>query len=170
MRRYSGVRFSIALLASVVGCAGTPEPVPVVAEPMDLALLQGEWRGEYRASTVRRSGSILFRLEAGSDTAFGDVVMIPADADRPLGPPDLQGGPEADPSRPQVLRIAFVRVEKGTVSGTLEPYRDPDCGCAVSTTFTGTLEGDEISGTFVAVRGAGGGRFSGSWRVSRVRP
>lgn len=170
MTRHSGVRFSIVLLVSVVGCTGSPEPVPVVAEPMDLATLQGEWRGEYRAPTVRRSGSILFRLEAGSDTAFGDVVMIPADADRPLGPPDLEVGPEGDPSRAQVLRIAFVRVESGTVSGTLEPYRDPECGCAVSTTFTGRLEGDEITGTFVAVRGAGGGRFSGSWRVRRVSP
>jgi hypothetical protein len=65
-----------------------------------------------------------------------------------------------------VLRIRFVRVDGGKVSGTLQPYRDPDCGCSVYTTFEGTVEGDVIEGTFVA-RHADGPLFRGTWLVMR---
>ncbi|MFN2566944.1 MAG: hypothetical protein ABR499_18250 [Gemmatimonadaceae bacterium] len=66
----------------------------------------------------------------------------------------------------EVLRVAFVRVAAGQVSGMLEPYVAPDCQCQVTTSFTGTVQGDVIEGTFVT-RGAAGLEQSGRWRVSR---
>ena len=52
---------------------------------------------------------------------------------------------------PQVLRIDFVQAARGQISGRLQPYRDPACGCILSTTFEGKLEGNQIAGTFVTV-------------------
>jgi hypothetical protein len=67
----------------------------------------------------------------------------------------------------QVLRIAFVRIAGGEVAGTLDPYTDPECKCTVQTTFTGTLRGNTIEGTFVT-RGAELPREqAGRWKVTR---
>lgn len=66
----------------------------------------------------------------------------------------------------QVLRIAFVRVAGGNVTGTLDPYTDPECQCTVQTTFTGTLRGNTIEGTFVT-RGPLPREQTGRWRVTR---
>ena len=68
----------------------------------------------------------------------------------------------------QVLRIAFVRVAGGAVSGTLDPYTDPDCKCTVQTTFTGTLRGTTIEGTFVTRGSQLPNEQSGRWRVTRT--
>jgi hypothetical protein len=67
-----------------------------------------------------------------------------------------------------VLHVTFVRVAEGRVSGALEPYTAPDCQCVVSTTFSGSLRGDVVDGTFVT-RGANGLEQSGRWRVTRRR-
>ena len=119
---------SLAVVAVVaVGCSGAPAPVPVVGAPSDLEQLAGEWGGDYRGETSGRSGSMVFKLSAGADTASGDVVMIP----RERRPERL---PTQDPSAglpiaraPEVLSIAFVRAAGGGVSGRLVPYRDPEC-------------------------------------------
>jgi hypothetical protein len=123
----------------------------------------GEWSGEYDAGATGRAGSIVFDLRSVTDTARGDVIMIPRTSGRvPVrqdarSPMERHGG--------QVISISSLRVAGGEISGTLAPYTDPDCSCTVRTTFTGTLHGDTIDGTFVT-RGAGREQ-SGRWSVTR---
>jgi hypothetical protein len=151
--------------ALLLGCATTPMPVPVAGE---VAALAGEWWGEYDGDVSGRSGSILFTLSAGRDTANGDVLMIPVGAMQALRPM-RPTAPETDErSSPQVLTISFVRVRDGWVSGTLDPYRSPDCSCTLVTTFTGQLDGDRIRGTFVT-RHEDGHFETGKWNVRRKR-
>lgn len=156
-----------ALLASLTlaGCTGPNTPVPVSG---DLAQLRGEWRGDYSSTQSGRGGTIIFRLEAGTDTARGDVMMVPAD---PTGPqPDPGNVPDALRSRPQPLTIAFVRAAGGTVSGRLDPYRDPECGCLLTTTFIGRRTDDTFEGTFVSYHQEMNRKVEGRWRAQRVKP
>lgn len=77
-----------------------------------------------------------------------------------------------DPAQPtnELLTIRFVRVDGGRVSGALDPYHDPVCGCPLETTFTGRLvDASTIEGTFVS-RGPPGHRTAnGRWRVTRSK-
>jgi len=164
----AGILAALALAAA--GCSGTPGPVPVVGAPADLGRLAGEWGGDYRGETSGRTGSIVFKLTAGADTALGDVVMIP----RERRPERL---PTQDPSvglpiarTPEVLSIAFVRAAGGGVSGRLVPYRDPGCDCLVVTRFEGQIHGDTIEGTFTTRSVEGGEPQTGVWKVKRKRP
>lgn len=134
-----------ALAVLSAACALNPAPVPVVGDSWSISDLAGEWEGEYRGP--QRTGSILFTLEAGRDTAFGDVVMAPrlsfgARTDATPVPYPVQ-------DRPRTLFIRFVRVENDRVSGVMDPYPSPDCECLLSTAFTGTRRGDRITGTYV---------------------
>ncbi|UCC71602.1 MAG: hypothetical protein JSV86_14600 [Gemmatimonadota bacterium] len=160
---------SVPLLAALgAACSTSPGPVPVVAEAGELLQIAGKWQGHYDSPVVGRSGSIVFELEAGADTAHGEVTMIPRGWNRPLGPAEDPAAAARDAPIPEVLQIRFVRVEYGVVSGTLQPYNDPDCGCPVYTTFTGRLQGDTIEGKFTA-RPGHGPAYQGSWRVERKR-
>jgi hypothetical protein len=78
--------------------------------------------------------------------------------------------PSAMASR-QVLTIHFVRKEGKNVVGTLDPYRDPECACQVSTTFQGTFrDSGTIEGTYTTVPAQpGGGVSTGRWLVTRVK-
>ena len=159
------IRFlSAALLLLLGGCASLPPSIPIFGSRTDLRAMAGEWRGEYESPATGRSGSILFRLSANADSAFGDVVMVPRIQQREL--PEARTG-----SAPMVaaapLTIRFVRVSGGRVGGALEPYRDPDCECLVSTTFEGTVRGDHASGT-LRTRGPSG-TVEGTWRADRAR-
>ena len=71
----------------------------------------------------------------------------------------------------QVLAIHFVRKVGGNVHGTLDPYRDPECGCQVITTFDGDFTNSTtIQGTFSTVPSVAGGRVSGgTWTARRVK-
>ena len=67
----------------------------------------------------------------------------------------------------QPLKIRFIRLGEGRVSGTLDPYIDPECSCTVNTTFEGTITtANTIEGTFIT-RGAGIQASSGTWKVKR---
>jgi hypothetical protein len=159
----------VALIAALgAACSTAAGPVPVVADRAGLLQIAGEWSGNYDSPVVDRHGTIIFKLEAGRDTANGDVTMVPRGWTRPLGPMEHPAAAARDAPVPEVLRIRFVRVEYGVVSGTLEPYKDPDCGCAVYTTFTGRLMGDVIEGSFTA-RPAHGPAYEGTWRVQRKK-
>jgi len=157
------VLFPLALSA----CAASRSPVPLVGTSTDVGALTGEWAGEYSSSESGRSGSISFTLRAAGDSAFGDVVMIPRAWGRALVPwtqPDVAGGNQARAST--VLTIRFVRVERGHVSGTLDPYADPQTGERLLTTFSGELNGNTITGTYTT-RLPSGDTQTGRWSVQR---
>lgn len=158
----------LAVLTIGLGaCASVPEPVPVVGDPVELGRLAGEWGGEYQGATSGRSGSIVFNLAAGADTAFGDVVMIPRDRRESRLPVQDPSAGLPTPRTPEVLSIAFVRATDGGLSGRLTPYRDPDCDCMLLTQFQGRIRGDVIEGTFTSTPDGGGAIQTGKWKVSR---
>lgn len=159
-------RWMLLAVAATLACASTPETVPLVGSATDVSSLVGEWSGEYDGGSSGRSGNIVFVLRSAADTARGDVMMIPRasgeqmSAEERRAPLALRSG--------QVLRIAFVRVAGGAVSGTLDPYTDPDCKCTVQTTFTGTVRGNTIEGTFVTRGSQLPNEQTGRWRVTRT--
>ena len=169
-RSIAGVALAAVAALAFAGCAARPSPVPLQADANALAALAGEWSGEYSSAATGRSGSIVFTLAAGRDTASGDVMMIPSGSDQPLAAAvksGVAGGVSARPSA-QGLTIRFVRIAGDSVSGALDPYSAPDCACALRTTFTGRVLGDRIEGTFVT---HGDARASapqtGRWAVRR---
>lgn len=87
-------------------------------------------------------------------------------AQRRTDPPGI----DRTSSTSEMLTIVFARIRDGQVSGKLDPYRDPTCGCIVNTTFTGSLRGTVLEATFVTTAA---GLFTprhGEWRVQRVKP
>jgi len=147
---------AVALLAA---CAWNPPPVPLVGVETDVVKLAGEWYGNYWSAESGRSGSILFRLTAGADTAVGDVLMVPRDQ------PEAAGMPPAAATIP----IRFVGIEGSRVRGVLAQYRDPVCGCRLETVFSGQLRADTISGTYESRHLEGGSIQTGEWQVVRQR-
>jgi hypothetical protein len=162
-------RLTPSLLLLLAACAAKQAAVPLVGSAGDVAALTGEWTGEYSSPASGRSGSISFTLRAQGDSAFGDVVMIPAGWGRPLalwrqGPPPAGAAiPEAE-----VLTIRFVRIQAGHVNGTLAPYADPQTGARLLTTFEGQLAGNAIEGTYTT-RLPSGETQAGRWKVTRSR-
>lgn len=163
-------RFSTLLplfLFTLTACGASRAPVPVVGTSGDMSVLTGEWVGEYSSEQSGRTGSITFTLRHAGDTAFGDVIMIPRGMARPVQP--YSEGQIANPSSPAsstVLTIRFVRVEQGQVSGTLDPYADPQTGEKLLTTFVGDLKGNTIEGTYTT-RLQSGTTQTGRWSVLR---
>lgn len=152
-------------LLAVMACQSIPETVPLVGSPMDVSSLVGEWNGEYDGGASGRSGSIVFVLRSATDTAHGDVLMIPRAHGENAGADTRHGQLQLHSN--QVLKIAFVRVANGEVTGTLDPYTDPDCNCTVQTTFTGRLRDNTIEGTFVTRGSQLPREQTGRWRVTR---
>lgn len=157
-----------AALAPILwSCAANPAPVIMQGSRTEIASLAGDWDGSYGSVESRRDGSITFKVRAGSDTAFGDVMMIPDASGVRIMAEDAQTrAHEAHASAPEFLRITFVHVSDGVVEGALEPYVAPDCRCVVRTVFRGTIRGDGIAGEYVT-RGDGGLRQTGTWSVRR---
>ena len=160
----------VALACVSLACASKPTPVTVTGDPGDRASLAGKWSGEYTSPATGRSGSIVFNLSPSGDAANGDVVMIPRGYGKalvPYGNATMAGGAVSTAPASQVLTIKLVRVSGDMVSGVLDAYRDPECDCPVVTTFTGTLSGDTIDGTF-STRGPSNTPQTGTWRVKRA--
>src|SRR5712692_3058148 len=136
--------------AALAACAAPQTPVPVVGAALDLGAIAGRWEGSYSSAVTGRSGTVSFTLSATGDSAFGDVVMIPRGWGQPLQAWDREGRVGAAGAQPRsaVLKINFVRVSGGRVSGTLAPYADPETGARLVTTFEGRLSGDTIAGTY----------------------
>ena len=156
--------------ASIAACSGTPQPVPLSGAPADIQALEGEWIGEYHAYDASdRSGTILFRLEAGQDTAHGDVLMHIAGRETADVIP-MTTDPWDDVAPEQVLTITFVRAAGGSIYGRLDPYNDPVCGCEMKTTFTGRIKGNLIEGTYISQHVNGADKNTGRWRVVRSFP
>lgn len=158
--------------ATALACATKPTPVTVSGAASDRASLAGKWTGEYSSQVTGRSGSIVFNLSPAGDAATGDVVMVPRGLGRPLTPYTAGNATAAGTQGPavsQVLTIKLVRVSGDTVSGVLDAYHDPECDCPVVTTFTGTLRGDTIDGTFSTRGSQTVAQQTGTWRVARSR-
>ena len=162
--------------AGVLAACGAPSPpVPVGGTAADLNELAGEWSGEYSSIESGRSGSIVFRLKAGTDSATGDVMMSAMTAGprgEDPGPPDVAAH-AADPLHPatapaHVIPIRFVGIEGGRVSGRLAPYIEPTCNCRLSTVFEGRLSGDKLEGTYITTLPEGQVQH-GRWAVTRKR-
>ena len=158
---------STLLVLALTACGASRAPVPVVGASTDLGVLAGDWAGDYSSAESGRSGSISFTLRAASDSAFGDVVMIPSTLGRPLLPWRQENATGANQTPAStVLAIRFVRVEHGHVSGTLDPYADPQTGARLLTTFSGELSGNTIAGTYTT-RLPSGETQTGRWTVQR---
>jgi len=160
----------VALACVSLACASKPIPVVVTGDAGDRASLAGKWSGEYTSPATGRSGSIVFNLSPSGDAANGDVVMIPRGYGKALVPygnaTTAAGGTVSAAPVSQVLTIKLVRVSGNMVNGVLDAYRDPECDCPVVTTFTGTLNGDTIEGTF-STSGSSNTPQTGTWRVKR---
>lgn len=164
MKRFITIVLAIAgVAASTVGCSRRPPEIELTSSDFDLNPLVGVWRGEYTNLAAGRSGTIAFTLRAGEAAASGNVVMIPASAHDSLSSP-------AAVER-SVLKISFIRKEGRKVTGSLDPFRDPDCGCRVVTTFEGAFtDSRTIEGTFTTVPIEAGPKVTGGrWKVTRVK-
>jgi hypothetical protein len=155
---------------SAVACISRSAPIELTSSDFDLNPLVGEWRGDYSSAATGRTGTIAFTLRAGEGAAAGNVVMIPR-ADSLLTDEEREALSNTLAQGQSVLKIHFVRKEGGSVNGTLDPYRDPDCGCAVNTTFQGVFrDASTIEGTFTTVPSTPGGSVTGGkWKAKRVK-
>lgn len=157
--------------ATVSACASSASSIPVLASTEDAGPLVGKWSGDYSSPVTGRSGSIVFTLTSAGDSAHGDVVMTPRGSNQPYRAIDRPQGEAIGAPLPnnEVLTINFVRVAGPVVSGTLAPYRDPECSCTVVTTFSGTMAANVIEGTFTTRGLPGGAEPTGKWKVKRAR-
>jgi hypothetical protein len=162
----TGLSGALCVVLALAACSTTSPPVPVQATESDLQRLAGQWEGEYSSEATGRSGSIQFKLISGEDHAHGDVLMIARGATVPYRAAVTTGREQAHPGS-QLLTIRFVSSTGGTVTGTLDPYHDPDCDCEVETSFSGKVEGDTIAGTFTSTSSRSAGRTGGRWKVTR---
>ena len=170
MRRIAGL---IALSAALIGCGWRQTPVPLAGDATSIDMLTGSWAGDYNSQQTGRSGSITFELAADNSSAYGDIVMIAKPGPVQVSAAERQPGAVLmQRATMQPLKIRFVRAESGRVTGTLDPYKDPDCGCTLTTTFEGVFTApDKIEGTFHS-RGTDFGHVpaDGKWSVTRQKP
>jgi hypothetical protein len=158
------------IVVSSAACTSRSPSIELTSSDFDLNPLVGVWRGDYRSPETGRTGTIAFTLRAGEGAASGNVVMIPR-PDSLLTAEDRGALSNVSSSAPSVLKIQFVRKEGGNLSGTLDPYRDPDCSCIVTTTFRGAfVDARTIEGTYTTVPSTPGRSVSaGTWRVNRLK-
>ncbi len=157
----------LALGLALSACTYQGTPVPVAG---DTQLLAGDWEGTYAGDQTGRSGTIAFSLKAGTDSAFGDVWMVPRRPDYPQYPSGEPGGPASARALPRPLRISFVQCSEGEVTGNLDPYEDPETQERVFTTFEGRLQGDRLKGRFYSLYQPSGVRATGTWTMTRKPP
>jgi len=159
---------AVALATVLAACRFQPSTVVLAGTPGDIAALVGDWSGEYWSAESGRTGSLLFTIAAGTDTALGDVMMTPTRGE-PVFAADARSGEHREHSdAPHMLRAHFVTVDGDIIRGELEPYIAPDCNCVVTTVFRGVLRGDRIEGQYVT-RGQGGLEQEGRWFMTRRR-
>ena len=154
-------------VALAVGCRTVPQmPVQLQGDPTSIAWLAGSWSGQYWGGAGGRGGSLSFLLRSGTDSLYGDVTMLDPHGQqlRPADPTDVHA---LHVHSPQQLRIDVIRVQADSIRGVLEPYVAPDCECTVTTTFTGRVAGDRITGSFQS-RAGGRVRAEGSWEMTRA--
>jgi len=137
----------IASVFAMAACGGANSQIEVKGGDPEIAQVAGNWEGDYHGEESGRSGTVKFALELGRHTADGQVFM---------------GGSNTP------LAISFVSVQKGQISGKIQPYTDPSCTCQVETEFLGNFSGNEIDGTFTTKVVANGAEQHGTWKVTRA--
>lgn len=162
----------VAAVLPAAGCSMAMRQVPVTAPHAQWEALAGEWHGTYRMDGYDRHGTIAFKLVALEEQASGEVLMIPErrgwpyTANRPApGDVATKAGP-----RTELLTIRFVDAAGGPLSGTMDPYWDPDRQCTANASFTGIVEGDVASGTVTSVCENDVKTLRGEWRARRSIP
>jgi hypothetical protein len=168
MKRLTFVVAVAGATLAIVGCASRPPEIELTSNDFDLNPLVGEWQGNYSSNETGRNGTIAFTLRAAELAASGNVVMLPR-ADSSFAANHAPVDPSI-PNTREVLTIHFVRKEGSNVVGTLDPYRDPQCACQVTTTFQGAFrDRSTIEGTYRTVPASGGQVTAGTWKVTRVK-
>jgi len=161
--------FITALAAATIACATKPPGIELTSSDFDLQPLVGQWSGNYSSAQTGRSGTIAFTLRAGESSASGNVVMIPR-PDSLLTAQEREALENVSAPGRTVLAIHFLRKEGGSLTGTLDPYRDPDCDCTATTTFQGSFtDARTIEGSYTTVPSNAGTVTSGRWKVTRVK-
>jgi hypothetical protein len=162
--------FLAGLGSFLVACHPPMPAVTVQGDPGWIAALTGRWEGTYESEKTGREGTLQFELSRLGDTARGEIMMMPAWSDEPYQGSN-RGEPRARPPvrTPTLIPIKFVKIEEGQVLGQLDPYIDPDCKCRVTTSFIGSIDGDDVRGIF-AIRGMKTWLAYGEWRAHRVAP
>jgi len=146
----AAIAFSTCALL-LVGCASSVKTVEVKGKVDDRVQLAGNWKGHYRGLDSGRNGTVEFKLDATRHYAFGHVMMYSTKARAAAKP----------------LAIEFVQVQKGHISGKIDPYIDPRCNCKVHTEFVGKMTGNAIHGSFTAHIAALHTDQTGTWVVYR---
>jgi hypothetical protein len=116
----------------------------------DIIQLAGTWEGEFEGSENQQA-KVAFAMNVNRRNAHKASVRASV----------------ADETKPQPLKVSYVRVRGGEISGTLAPYIDPVCMCTARTTFTGVIFGDVIRGTFVTNMPSVDKKRTGAWSMSR---
>lgn len=157
----------LGFLALAAGCAPMPT-VALQATPADLEILAGEWAGEYESAALGRRGRIEFKLQAGTDEASGDVLMVPRGRRTPYEPLPYHEA-QNPPSMPssELLTIRFIRASNGSITGRLDRYWDPDRNCFANTAFNGNVGLGIVEGTFKTTFECGTGEATGTWTASK---
>lgn len=170
MKRLTFVVAVAGATLAMAGCASRNQPeIEMTSSDFDLNPLVGEWRGTYSSTETGRNGTIAFTLRAAESAASGNVVMLPrADSSFAANHAPVDA---SIPNTREVLTIHFVRKEGSNVVGTLDPYRDPECACQVSTTFQGAFrDRSTIEGIYTTTPATSGAKVtSGKWKVTRVK-
>jgi len=165
MRTRRAAHIVVVVMVAMVAACRSSAPAPPVAVVGEASGFAGKWLGEYWSADTARRGSIRFELRADGSGARGDVWMY-----APPSPLDRMNGASLAPVA-EAIPIRFVRLDaSGAVRGTLEPYRDPDCGCMLTTTFEGKLRDGRIAGEFSSRDGDLHPVTHGQWEVHRVAP
>jgi hypothetical protein len=152
----------LTLAFAATACASQPAQLVTASPAKEVSALAGEWSGEYRNPETQRWGTIWFKLETARDTAFGDVLMIARET-----PTSEATAPEITPATP-ALAIKFVRVDGRQIMGSIEPYRPPECDCAMFMVLRGELTSDRIEGAFLVRRTSGeSAPQAGTWWATR---
>ena len=140
----------LALLLS--GCATAGSSVEVHGKDVDVMVLAGRWEGTYAGIESGRRGTVTFDLASGFRIAEGQVMMSALD----------------DPAKAVPLKVKFVDVGGGAISGKIDPYPEPKCACTVETEFKGRFAGNTLDGTF-ETRPVGKEVIQrGTWSAKRV--
>lgn len=163
------IPFLIIYIAVLFWGCSSHSSFRVDASQADLTAIVGKWNGSFKNNDSQWSGTIVFSMEAGKDTAYGNVIMTPRGSTEPYYLAISGERVTIQPRLDRFLTVSFVRVEGGAISGTLTPYFDPENSQVVTITFYGRIVDDAIVGTYKSSSANVFGERTGTWKVTREK-